>query len=116
MKSKTARIVGILLSLALMLGMMGALSATAYTDDYDLWVGGIQVTSANADDVLADDEMNKGKVSFTPAKGETPATLTLKGANITAQRDRSWINTGKSGSRRLLKKLPLNSTPQAAAQ
>ena len=51
MKSKTARIVGILLSLALMLGMMGALSATAYADDYDLWIGGVQVTSANADDV-----------------------------------------------------------------
>ena len=50
MKSKTARIVGILLSLALMLGMMGALSATAYADDYDLWIGGVQVTSANADE------------------------------------------------------------------
>ena len=41
---------GILLSLALMAGMMLAMSLTAYadTDEYQLWVGGIQVTGENA--------------------------------------------------------------------
>ena len=44
---------------------------------YDLSVAGIPVTSANAYNVLGD-----GKVSFTPAKGTTPATLTLDGATL----------------------------------
>ena len=44
---------------------------------YPLWVGGVQVTNANANNVLDD-----GTVSFTPASGETSATLTLNGANI----------------------------------
>ncbi|MBR4444108.1 MAG: leucine-rich repeat domain-containing protein, partial [Clostridia bacterium] len=42
--------------------------------EYPLWVGGTQVTSANADDVFGD-----GKVKYTPAKDSTPATLTLNG-------------------------------------
>ena len=45
---------------------------------YDVWVGGTWVTELNAADVLGD-----GKVSFTPADGGTPATLTLDGAAIT---------------------------------
>ncbi len=48
---------------------------------YSLWVGGVQVTSANKDDVLGD-----GKVSYTPAvtgDNPIPATLTLNGATIT---------------------------------
>ena len=45
---------------------------------YPLWIGDTQVTSENMDNVLGDDT-----VSFTPAKGTTPAKLTLKGANIT---------------------------------
>ena len=49
--------------------------------EYPLWVGGVQVTSANADDVLKGTP-NEGKVSFTPATDSTPATLTLNGATI----------------------------------
>ncbi len=45
---------------------------------YDVWVGGVQVTGLNADDVLDD-----GTVSYTPAEGTAPAILTLKGAAIT---------------------------------
>ena len=52
-------------------------------ETYPLWVGGVQVTSVNMNDVLVDDPANKGKVSFTPAEGSTPAKLTLNGANIT---------------------------------
>ena len=48
---------------------------------YPLWVGGTQVTSANADNVLQGGD-NDGKVSFTPASDGTPATLTLNGATI----------------------------------
>ena len=49
---------------------------------YPLWVSDTQVTSANATDVLANDPDNAGKVSFTPADGDTPAKLTLNSANI----------------------------------
>ena len=50
--------------------------------EYPLWVGGTQVTEENMGDVLKG-TANEGKVSFSPAKDGTPATLTLKGANIT---------------------------------
>ncbi len=52
-------------------------------DKYPLWVGGIQVTSANAEDVLGDADEG-ATVSFTPAEeGANPGILTLNGANIT---------------------------------
>ena len=53
---------------------------------YPIWVGGTQVTSANADDVLKGTS-NEGKVSFTPAEGENPATLTLDGADISTDQE-----------------------------
>ena len=49
---------------------------------YPLWVGGVQVTSANKDDVLGNADEG-ATVMYTPANGSTPATLTLNGANIT---------------------------------
>ena len=84
------RLFGILLSFALMLTMMPVLglSQTAYADDvtnYDLWIDGNQVTSANMDNVLGDDT-----VSFTPAEDGNPAKLTLKGAKIT----KTYYNKG----------------------
>ena len=92
MKLKKNRIFGILFGLALMLGMMPVLglSQTAYADDYNLWVGGVQVTDVNKDNVLKDDldnPDNDGKVSFTPAEGSNPAKLTLSGAKITTSDD-----------------------------
>ena len=51
---------------------------SAWAEDYDIIVGGVQVTSDNAANVLGD-----GTVSFTPAGDTTPATLTLEGANLT---------------------------------
>ena len=51
---------------------------SAWAEDYDLWIGDIQVTDANKGNVLGD-----GTVSFTPAGDTTPATLTLEGANLT---------------------------------
>ena len=61
--------------------------------EYPLWVGGVQVTSANASDVLGAADGDGATVSFTPAVEDdpetttvdesAPATLTLSGANIT---------------------------------
>ena len=55
----------------------------AWAEDYPITVAGIQVTDENAANVLNDDET--ATVSFTPASGDNPATLTLNGAAITGQ-------------------------------
>ena len=79
MKHRSKRLLSILLSLVLMLGLVPGMSLTAYAEDvYDLWVGNTRVTSTNMGNVLGNNT-----VSFTPANGDTPATLTLNGANIT---------------------------------
>ena len=57
--------------------------ATVPITKYPLWVGGVQVNEENASDVLVNDPVNAGKVSYTPAEGDTPAKLTLNGAIIT---------------------------------
>ena len=57
-----------------------------FAEPYDLWVGGVQVTNANQDDVLKDDPENKGKVSYDP----DTHTLTLDGANITADTEKQY--------------------------
>lgn len=50
---------------------------------YDLWIGGVQVTDANAGDVLGDG----GSVKFTPATElDQPNTLTLNNANFKTER------------------------------
>ncbi|MBQ8893754.1 MAG: hypothetical protein IJ043_05020 [Clostridia bacterium] len=45
---------------------------------YDTWVGGVQVTSDNKDDVLGN-----GTVAYIPSAGTTPAALILIDAQIT---------------------------------
>ena len=79
MKTKKKRLLSILLSLAMLIGLMPGMSLTAKAADteYQIWIGGTQVTSANAGNVFAGDSTNDGKVQFTPADGATPATLTL---------------------------------------
>lgn len=59
------------------------------SDVYGLTVAGIPVTNVNASAVLFDKEIwgedheeEKGTVSFKPAEGNTPATLTLSNANL----------------------------------
>ena len=86
---------GVLFALALAVGLLPGMALTAHADDYyDLWVGGVQVTSANMNDVLVDDPDNKGKVSYNP---ET-STLTLNGATITQNNgDRGNVITCGSG-------------------
>nr|WP_294493458.1 LemA family protein [uncultured Anaerosporobacter sp.] len=62
--------------------------------NYNVWVDGVQVTSANASDVLGD-----GKVSYTPAADGTPPILTLTGANISTayEFDLNPFSKGMSG-------------------
>lgn len=48
-------------------------------DVYNLYIGTTRVNGLNANDVLGN-----GKVVFTPATDNMPATLTLKGAELTA--------------------------------
>lgn len=50
----------------------------AWAEDYDLWVGGVQVTSENAQDVLSGNEI--GTISFNAATN----TLTLSSINNVA--------------------------------
>ena len=52
----------------------------AWAVDYPITVAGVQVTDANATNVLNDDET--ATVSFTPASDGNPATLTLNGATF----------------------------------
>ena len=83
MKHGRKRLLSILLTLVLVLGLAPGMTLTAYADgvtNYDLWVGNTQVTSTNMGNVLGD-----GTVSFAPANGDTPATLTLDGAAITTK-------------------------------
>ena len=61
---------------------------TYETNNYGLTVAGIPVTGVNKNDILGD-----GKVSFTPAEGTTPATLTLKGAEINYESGNVIVST-----------------------
>lgn len=66
----------LLLSLLLVPQLAGAA-------DYNLWIGGVRVTDANKDNILAGDATNDGKLIFTPATDTNPTnTLTLRGAEI----------------------------------
>ena len=53
--------------------------------EYGLTIAGIPVTNANKDNVFAGDQVNDGKVSFTPAStgNNNVNTLTLNGATLT---------------------------------
>lgn len=66
------KILGMLLVLCMVFTMVPATVFAA--EEYNVWVGGIQVTAENTS--------GEGW-SYTPAAGETPQTLTLEDANIT---------------------------------
>ena len=51
MRIKIKRFLSILLTLAMVIGLMPGMSLTAYAANYDIWVGGTQVTSENCDDI-----------------------------------------------------------------
>ena len=75
--NKSTRIITILLTTLL---FFPSIARAEETITYDLTIGGIEVTSDNATDVLDD-----GKVSFTPATEDSPAILTLNGVNLDSQ-------------------------------
>lgn len=101
MKKKLEKRCGLLFFAALMMVLMIS-AGTAFAADgdgtgsgdgtggegvevtaYDLWIGGVQVTDANAGDVLGDG----GSVKFTPAtESGQPNTLTLNNANFKTER------------------------------
>ena len=74
------RILSLILCLVLCLSLlpMNTFAAT----EYDIWVGGVQVTDTNKDDVLGD-----GKVRYVPASGTEDATLYLTNATIRGSAD-----------------------------
>lgn len=49
---------------------------------YEVYVAGTQVTGRNLNDVLADDPVNAGKVSYEPLEDEKSGVLTLSGVEI----------------------------------
>lgn len=51
-------------------------------NEYLVWVGDIQITDANKNDVLGDLDGNKATVIFIPASGDKEAKLILNDANI----------------------------------
>ncbi len=80
------RLLRILLSITLILGLTPGICMTARAaTSYDLYIAGVQVTDTNKGNVLANDPVNNGKVSFD----SDSSTLTLNGANITYDKDDS---------------------------
>ena len=76
MKRSMKTLMSLLLALVLVVGLLPATALAA--EEYNVWVGGVQVTDSNRYDVLGD-----GTVAFTPAAGSEQAKLKLYGANIT---------------------------------
>ncbi len=57
-------------------------SATITAECYDIRVAGVLITKGNKENVLGTPEGTAPTVSFTPAEGNDPATLTLNNATI----------------------------------
>ena len=72
------------------LGSYKYVEVTHAVVNYDVWVGGTQVTSANMNNVLND---ATATVKYTPADGETAQKLTLNGANISASETTKGIES-----------------------
>ena len=74
------------------LGSYKYVEVTHAVANYDVWVGGTQVTSVNQNDVLGN-----GKVTYTPESSSagvtTPQKLTLNGANISASETTKGIES-----------------------
>ena len=66
--------------LLVLLTMLIAIPQGVWAEDYPITVAGVPVTDANASGVTGDNIT--GTVTFAPAEGNTPATLTLSNAEI----------------------------------
>ena len=78
MKRNITKLLSVLLAVVLIVGLLPA-TALAWAE-YDVWVGGVQVSDSNRNDVLGD-----GTVVFTPATGSEPAKLALYNATFTSE-------------------------------
>ena len=81
----------LLLTTVMVLGCLSGLrlTASAETVEYDLWIGGLQVTSDNCQDVLGD-----GTISYDQAA----STLYLNNANVTSGTKSSAVIYNDTGS------------------
>ena len=75
-QSFTGRLMQLLVLMAMLLAPKGA---WAEASDYDLWVGGVQVTVANATSGITGSNITNGTVTFDASTN----TLTLNGATVT---------------------------------
>ena len=75
-QSFTRRLMQLLVLMAMLLAPKGA---WAEASDYDLWVGGVQVTVANATSGITGSNITNGTVTFDASTN----TLTLNGATVT---------------------------------
>ena len=82
------RAISVLMILTMLTGAMPVRAWAAQITYYDVWVGGVQVTSENASDVMGEADGEKATVSFVAASGTrgedgyTPDTLVLSDAKI----------------------------------
>ncbi|MGI5897482.1 MAG: InlB B-repeat-containing protein [Oscillospiraceae bacterium] len=74
------RITALMLTFCMMIGMLPNIGLTAFAMEstYDIWVGGVQVTSSNAADVLGEADGAGATVTYDADAN----TLTLNGADI----------------------------------
>ena len=89
------RILGVLLCLCIMCALMPAISLATETT-YNLFVGGVEVTSENKDNITGPGILlgEGGKASYDP----TSQTLTLNNVNITGIYSfRNGIGTDSAG-------------------
>jgi hypothetical protein len=85
------KVLAILVSVIMVVGLLPA-AAFADTTNYDVWVGGTQVTSDNMDDVLGD-----GTVKFIPASDGELAQLVLNNATIPGAVGHAGLDTSSVG-------------------
>ncbi|MDD3920116.1 MAG: hypothetical protein PHO41_02915 [Eubacteriales bacterium] len=78
------RVTAFIIILAMVVSFIPQTALAEETVYYDVYVKGIQVTSVNKGNVMSDDPSGTITVTYTPATSNTPATLTLKNANINA--------------------------------
>ena len=78
MRIKMKRIIGILVTIGLVLGMMPRMSLTAYAAGYELKVDGWPIG-------IGEHDIGGGKLSLAYAEDRDLYTLTLANVNIVAQ-------------------------------
>ena len=79
------RILSVLITVVMLIGMLPTAVFAEGTTPYDLWVGGVQVTSANKDDITTAITEAGGTADGTATYDPESETLTLNGFSYTGQ-------------------------------